>query len=105
MNVFLPGTYARCMSGHYYAQTRGDEECPICEQLAELRSQLDRALSELVEARKRIVAKFGGMGPSSTIWGAIRSGTRDTVLGYWLCSVSLTPPVAIPEPAKEPHGS
>jgi len=29
----------------------------------------DRALSELAELRKRIITKFGGMGPGSTIWG------------------------------------
>lgn len=36
----LPGTFVRCMSGHYYAATRGDEECPICEELIRLRSFL-----------------------------------------------------------------
>ncbi len=32
----LPGTYIRCMSGHYYAATRGDEECPTCQQVRKL---------------------------------------------------------------------
>jgi hypothetical protein len=32
---FLPGTYERCMSGHYYPVVRGDEECSTCAQLAD----------------------------------------------------------------------
>jgi hypothetical protein len=27
------------MSGHYYAMTRGDEECPICKRLAESKAE------------------------------------------------------------------
>lgn len=58
MSVFLPGTYHRCLAGgHYYAVVRGDEECQICEQLTELRSQLSAAtqrIAELEQDRKRM---------------------------------------------------
>lgn len=30
----LPGTYVRCMSGHYYCSVRGDEHCPTCQAIA-----------------------------------------------------------------------
>ena len=38
----LPGTYERCLSGHYYAVVRGDEECPVCKQIQGLRREIDR---------------------------------------------------------------
>lgn len=49
--VNLPGTYERCLSGHYYAVVRGDEECPTCEQLAELRAEIARLLQKLDSIR------------------------------------------------------
>lgn len=36
----LPGTYERCMSGHYYACTRGDEECPTCNNLSRKEAEI-----------------------------------------------------------------
>lgn len=41
--AILPGTFVRCMSGHYYARTRGDEECPICDKLTATWEQLVHA--------------------------------------------------------------
>ncbi len=41
MIVGLPGTYQRCMAGgHYYAVVRGDEECPVCEQVTALKARV-----------------------------------------------------------------
>lgn len=34
-SMILPGTYEHCMSGHYYAVVRGDEECPVCKFIAD----------------------------------------------------------------------
>lgn len=58
--VELPGTYVRCMSGHYYAETRGDEECPICKVLADAR-ECEKRLSTALLYMKREYAAFGSL--------------------------------------------
>jgi hypothetical protein len=47
----LPGTFVKCLAGgHFYACVRGDEECPICEKLAER----DAEITRLTQALKHI---------------------------------------------------
>lgn len=48
----------RCLSGHLYAMTRGDEECPVCvankvknDRIAELEHLLATAISIIKEIR------------------------------------------------------
>jgi hypothetical protein len=62
--MILPGTYVRCMSGHYYAETRGDEECPICEELTRLRAFLGAETRTELARQMRDRASFAGTSAS-----------------------------------------
>jgi hypothetical protein len=59
----LPGTYERCMSGHFYACVRGDEECPICDRIQKLEAENSRLKvaveesAELVDQRTELLDK------------------------------------------------
>jgi hypothetical protein len=57
--VNLPGTFVRCMSGHYYACTRGDEECPHCCALASARQHWQEAQDRLAEIEQLLISITG----------------------------------------------
>jgi hypothetical protein len=51
----LLGTFERCLSGHYYAVVRGDEECPVCDQIKQLREERINFALEMSKELLRIV--------------------------------------------------
>ncbi len=55
----LPGTYERCMCGHYYACTRGDEECPICKKVASWNNRITQLEAENARLTAEIADALG----------------------------------------------
>lgn len=53
-SVNIPGTFSRCMSGHYYACTRGDEECPHCQILESTRQRWQEAQARLAVIQAKL---------------------------------------------------